>query len=63
MRRRLLLTIVLVVIMSCAIVAAALTLRVALAAGPIAIREAGSLFLLGISFLVLASVARRAFAS
>ena len=63
MRRRLSLTVVLVVIMAFAIVAAALTLRVALAAGPIALMEPGSLLLLGIMFLILASVGRRAFVS
>jgi hypothetical protein len=61
MRRRL--SLLVLIIMAFGIVPAALTLRVALAAGPIALREPGSLILLGLMFLILASVARRAFAS
>jgi len=61
MRRRLSRTILIIV--AIAIVPAALTLRVALAAGPIALREPGSLLLLGLMFLILSSIARRAFVS
>ena len=61
MRRRIWLTVIVVTVL--AIVPAASTLYAAFAVVPIAIREPGSLLLLGITFLTLAGVARRALSS
>ena len=58
MRRRISLAVILIMVF--AIFPAVSTLPVALAVLPIAILESGSLLLLGIAFLILASVAQRA---
>lgn len=58
MRRRTSVAVILVMVF--AIVPAASTLPVAFSVVPIAILEPGSLLLLGITFLILASVAQRA---